>query len=133
MMKPLEIYIHIPFCMQKCRYCDFLSYKASDEAKEKYLEALLKEIIYYAKDFVLYEVGTIFIGGGTPSCVDAEWIEKIMQCIRHHYRCSADWEVSIEVNPGTVTKDKLERYICAGVNRISFGLQSADNEELKML
>ncbi len=132
-MKPIEIYIHIPFCLQKCRYCDFLSYAASDETKEKYLKALVEEMTYYAKDYAEYEVDTIFIGGGTPSCIDAKWIEKIMECIRMNYKCNSDWEVSMEANPGTVTKEKLECYKRAGINRISFGLQSAHNEELQML
>lgn len=132
-MKPIEIYIHIPFCMQKCRYCDFLSYAAADEVKEKYLVALVEEISYYAKDFAEYEVDTVFIGGGTPSCIDAKWIEEIMECIKTHFKCNPDWEVSMEANPGTVTKDKLDCYKEAGINRISFGLQSAHNKELKML
>ena len=132
-MKPIEIYIHIPFCIQKCRYCDFLSYAASEEVKKQYFEALLEEIRYHAKELSEYEVDTVFIGGGTPSCVDAKWIEQIMDCIRKYFTCHSLWEVSIEANPGTVTLDKLNSYRNAGINRISFGLQSSKDEELKIL
>ena len=133
MDKSLGIYIHIPFCVRKCRYCDFLSGPANEEVKEKYVAALLKEIEQNAEILENRRVETIFFGGGTPSVLNGSEIVRIMKRLRDFVKISEDAEVSIEANPGTVTKEKLLQWKEAGINRISFGLQSADNEELKRL
>lgn len=130
----LGLYIHIPFCVSKCDYCDFLSAPADEGTKERYVKALLQEIDSYqelAKDYLL---STIFIGGGTPSSIKASYIEAIMNKIRECFHVDEKrLEATIEINPGTVTKEKLLSYQKAGINRISFGLQSTDNKELKLL
>lgn len=125
------IYIHIPFCKQKCLYCDFVSAKGCDRDMELYEEALLKEIESTEID---EPVDSVFFGGGTPSVYKVEYIEEILKIIFRKYNIDKDVaEITIEVNPGTVDYDKLKRYRAAGINRISIGLQSADNEELKLL
>lgn len=125
------IYIHIPFCKQKCLYCDFVSAKGCDRDMELYEEALLKEIESTEID---EPVDSVFFGGGTPSVYKVEYIEEILKIIFGKYNIAKDKaEITIEVNPGTVDYDKLKRYRAAGINRISIGLQSADNEELKLL
>lgn len=127
----MEIYVHIPFCVKKCTYCDFLSAPADDDTKDKYVLALCDEI----KNGSLKEepVSSIFIGGGTPSILKGEQIEKIMKTIYENYSVNSDAEISIECNPGTVTYEKLLEYKRCGINRISFGLQSAHNNDLKEL
>ena len=134
--KSLGIYIHIPFCVQKCLYCDFVSGPASDEIKRNYVNYLLKEIeacIYGNKSGSEYIVDTIFIGGGTPSVLDAERIEEILCKLKEKFAISNDCECTIEVNPGTVDFTKLEKYREAGINRLSIGLQSCNDNELKIL
>ena len=132
--KPLGLYIHIPFCVKKCDYCDFLSAPATEEMKKRYVDALITEIKSYGSFYLNYEVQTIFFGGGTPSCLKASDIERLMKAIGETFRLSsASMEVSIEVNPGTITQEKLRAYKRAGINRLSFGLQSANDEELKKL
>ncbi len=133
MKRELELYFHIPFCVQKCHYCDFLSAPADDLTKGKYMEALLTETVGSAKAYQEYTVTTVFIGGGTPSAVDAAYVEGLMAAVREHYHVSEDAEISIEVNPGTADGEKLRRYRKAGINRLSIGMQSADNEELKRI
>lgn len=135
MYQELELYIHIPFCVKKCAYCDFLSGPADHEHKRKYLDALLKEIQSYKKNQQIsdYIVTSIFFGGGTPSIFPGEWICQIMDAVRETFTLTADAEITIEANPGTVDEEKLNLYKEAGINRISFGCQSADNEELKRL
>lgn len=130
---PLELYFHIPFCVRKCLYCDFLSGAYDKKVQDAYMEALLTEAVGRAKECAEYEVQTVFIGGGTPSVVDASWIERLLKTVRKHFAMAQDAEISMEVNPGTVDLDKLLRYRSAGVNRLSIGLQSANDEELKML
>lgn len=132
-MKTISIYIHIPFCIKKCNYCDFLSAPADSRTQEEYLLALNQEIITNAPLYNAYEVQTVFIGGGTPTVIPAESICTILDIIRDHYHVSNDAEISMEANPGTVSKTSLELYKNAGINRLSFGLQSADNKELKCL
>lgn len=129
--KTIGIYIHIPFCVQKCLYCDFVSGPGTDKMKEDYVNHLLKEIDANAKKD--YIVDTIFIGGGTPSSIDANHIEKILCKLKEIFDVSEDCECSIEVNPGTVTEQKLKIYREAGVNRLSIGLQSCNGNELKAL
>ncbi len=132
--KELGLYLHIPFCVRKCDYCDFLSAPGTESAKKSYVEALLTEIVSYQGRTSDYVVETIFFGGGTPSCIPEEDIERIMAAIRETFTISEErLEATIEVNPGTVTKGKLEVYRRAGINRISFGLQSTKSMELKKL
>ncbi len=137
MRKQLELYIHIPFCIKKCEYCDFLSGPAGQERQREYVDALCLEIQAYGtsqrEEFADYEVCSIFFGGGTPSILPGEWLAEIMQEIYQQFAVSEDAEISMEANPGTVTEEKLCQYRKAGVNRISFGCQSTNNEELKML
>ena len=133
-LRELGLYIHIPFCVRKCDYCDFLSAPATDAAKAEYMEALLTEIKSYQGRTSEYIVPTVFIGGGTPSCIPAEDIIRIMEELHRSFHMEeAVLEATIEVNPGTVNKEKLLQYRDAGLNRISFGLQSTEKEELKRL
>ncbi len=132
-MKPLGIYIHIPFCVRKCRYCDFLSGAADREMQGNYVEKLLEEIEQYAELLGQRRIDTIFFGGGTPSILDAKYIVQIMESLKKYGNISGDAEISLEANPGTVTEEKLLLWKEAGINRLSFGLQSADNGELKEL
>lgn len=135
--KDLGLYIHIPFCVRKCDYCDFLSAPADEDTKFNYVRALIKEIKSYSQISTEYLVKTIFIGGGTPSSLNGEFIAEILKAVREVF-CITEGEegypeITIEVNPGTVTKEKLDAYKLAGINRLSFGLQSTDNSELKLL
>lgn len=123
--------------MQKCVYCDFLSAPAGEDVKRKYIEALICEINItcglYNDRLSGYQVKTIFFGGGTPSAVKPEYIRDIMKCLNEHFDIAEGAEVTIECNPGTLDINKADIYRECGINRISFGLQSADNTELKML
>lgn len=132
-MNGLEIYIHIPFCVKKCDYCDFLSAPADLETKEKYVEALINEIKLNKNKMSEYVVDTVFIGGGTPSLLEEKQISKIMSVLRDNCNMSENPEITIECNPGTITESKLCEYKKSGINRISFGLQSANDEELKSI
>lgn len=129
----LELYIHIPFCVRKCAYCDFLSGVDNEENKESYVNALIQEIKQYEQFHGQYVVSTIFIGGGTPSLLTKQQIKRIFEALHHVFEISKEAEITIEANPGTVSKEKLDMYRMCGVNRISFGLQSTNNEELKLL
>ena len=132
-MKKLAIYIHIPFCVRKCLYCDFLSAPASDETREQYVQALCREIREERKSYVNYKIETIFLGGGTPSLLSGEQLDRILGTVFDAYQVADDCEISMEVNPGTVTKEKLKAYKRAGVNRLSIGMQSDVEEELQSL
>lgn len=132
----LELYVHIPFCVQKCKYCDFLSAPASKQVQNAYMEALLKEIREKSEGRYLpgnLKVTSVFIGGGTPSVVDAEWIGRLMQVIGECFSLEPDAEISMEVNPGTVTGESLALYRRAGINRLSIGCQSTDDGELERI
>jgi oxygen-independent coproporphyrinogen-3 oxidase len=164
--RDLGLYIHIPFCIKKCDYCDFLSTSADDKTKNDYVKAMINEIKSYKDLASEYLVKTIFIGGGTPSSIDSKYVLEILEAVKDVFSIYGihdkqedkkglihklfrkekkqdeneqkenSWEVAeitIEVNPGTITKEKLEVYKAAGINRLSIGLQSADNEELKLL
>jgi oxygen-independent coproporphyrinogen-3 oxidase len=132
--RELGLYIHIPFCVRKCEYCDFLSAPGTDSAKREYVDALLREIESYQGKTSMYVVSTIFFGGGTPSCIPEIDIASIMACLRSTFYIQEEkLEATIEVNPGTITKEKLISYQKAGINRISFGLQSTNNMELEQL
>ena len=133
MKKSLGIYIHIPFCVRKCKYCDFLSGPAGIETQEVYIEMLLKEIEQHERILKNRQTDTIFFGGGTPSILEGDAIVRIMKKLKDLGNVSETVEISIEANPGTVTEEKLRLWKQAGINRISFGLQSADNSELKQL
>lgn len=133
MKNSLGIYIHIPFCVKKCRYCDFLSGPAGKDVQKQYVDKLLEEIESYAGMLKKSSTETVFFGGGTPSILEGTEILRIMEQLQKYANLSETAEISIEANPGTVTKEKLLQWKKAGINRISFGLQSADNEELKKL
>lgn len=133
MRRDLELYIHIPFCVKKCAYCDFLSGPADEETMEYYVRALIREIESIESMKEMYRVVTVFVGGGTPSVLGGEQIERIFAALREKFAMESVREVTIEANPGTVTREKLKAYRSAGINRISFGLQSANNGELKQL
>ena len=131
-MKELELYLHIPFCVKKCNYCDFLSAPAREETRAAYVDALLEEIRGFDEPED-YEVVTVFFGGGTPSILPGQAIFRIMEALREKFSFRKGAEITLEANPGTVDKEKLSFYKKAGINRLSFGLQSADAEELKKL
>ena len=132
-MKSISIYIHIPFCVKKCQYCDFLSAPADSRAQKVYLRALKQEIREQAARYREYEVQTVFIGGGTPTAVPCEKLGEVLKTVFTCYRVNPHAEISMEANPGTVTKEALLSYRKAGINRLSIGLQSADDGELKLL
>ena len=131
-MKNIGIYIHIPFCKQKCKYCDFVSFKCNENKFEDYFKCVIKEITDKSAE-VKESVDTIYIGGGTPSIVPADYIEQIITIIKMNYKVLKTAEITIEVNPGTVDEDKLKRYKKIGINRLSIGLQSTNEKLLKML
>ena len=136
-MKRLGIYVHIPFCAKKCNYCDFYSLASGEDENKNYIEALKMEIKEVSKKVSTdYEVYTIYFGGGTPSIIKADYIKEILDVIRTHFQLYKDDfypEITIECNPKTVDMEKLKVYKDAGINRISLGLQSTDNDELKLL
>lgn len=132
--KLLSLYIHIPFCVRKCNYCDFLSAPADETVKEAYIQALLLEIEAYRKtELSMRPVRSVFIGGGTPSILDGNKIASVLDKIKDVFYLDENCEISIEMNPGTVTKEKCKCYFNAGVNRISIGLQSPDDTLLRVL
>ena len=157
-VKKIGIYVHIPFCKKKCKYCDFVSFSGMEDRVEEYFNALFEEIsiksdeiyknleVNEESDSVAnkyengkvnknerVEVDTIYIGGGTPSVVSEKYIEELIYLIHKKFVISETAEITIEVNPGTVSEEKLRNYINLGINRISIGLQSANNELLKLL
>lgn len=138
--KQIGLYIHIPFCKQKCSYCDFCSYANKESFIKRYIQCVLKEIIEVGNnnkiDFEngkddLFLVKTIYIGGGTPSLIDSKYIVQIIEDIKLNFEIDEKAEITIEVNPGTVTLEKLEDYKSAGINRLSIGLQSTHEHLLK--
>lgn len=141
-MKPMGIYIHIPFCMKKCEYCDFVSFAGKEDKMLAYTESLRKELEMVGKQNAqdkaegkddLLEIETIYLGGGTPSFLPAEEVEKILATIRENFILKKNCEITIEINPGTTTKEKLEIYQKAGINRLSIGLQSIQEHVLKVI
>jgi len=133
--KELGIYIHIPFCKQKCNYCDFISYTNKCDKIESYINCLEKEIDCF--DFTKYNITTIYIGGGTPSYIDSKYMKQIINTIYKKIQLEKNElkniEITIEVNPGTVTKEKLQDYKDIGINRLSIGLQCVQDRILKLL
>jgi len=132
-IRDLALYIHIPFCKSKCIYCDFLSFSGRESHFDAYFAALFDEIEKSAAKCDGVPVRSVFIGGGTPSLAGAARIEQLMQHLRRHFGIRQDAEVSIEINPGTACAEDFIGYKNAGINRISFGLQSADNGLLKSM
>lgn len=133
MKKDLGLYLHIPFCIQKCGYCDFLSAPAGREEREAYVQALEKEIRSYGDFAGGYRVSTVFVGGGTPSCLEASQTERIFEAVKDTFEIERMPEISMEMNPGTVTKEKLQAYKNCGINRLSIGLQSVRDSNLRLL
>lgn len=129
----MELYLHMPFCVRKCAYCDFLSFPSGAETQRMYAKRLMEDIDVMGKRYGEIPVETIFIGGGTPSVPDSGLIVEIMEHVRHAFHVADGAEISMEANPGTVTREKLTDYRKAGINRLSFGLQSANDQELKLL
>ena len=143
----MELYIHIPFCVRKCRYCDFLSFAADPDVHEQYVDQLIREIEMIPsvdagcnsgssalkRNLAGRMVETIFIGGGTPSLLPPATIERILAAVRQAFRVEPDAEITMEANPGTLTPESAAGYRQAGVNRLSLGLQSASEEELRLL
>ena len=129
---PVEIYIHIPFCIRKCDYCDFLSGPSGPEEQADYVQALLREI-QAVEEGEGRSVSSIFIGGGTPSVLDERLLGDILKEIRNRFKVEEDAEITIEVNPGTANIGKLQAYREMGINRLSIGLQSPQDRELKIL
>lgn len=133
MQKQIALYVHIPFCVKKCNYCDFLSFGADESTKRAYLEALHREVLYWQKIFCgRYRIKTVFIGGGTPTCLEAQELEYLGKII-NLFEIDDNAEITIEANPGTLDKEKICAIRKIGVNRVSLGLQSTIDEELKLL
>ena len=130
---PLSLYIHIPFCKKKCLYCDFLSAPACARERETYVKALLREISAMAASCKEYRIISVFFGGGTPSLLSSSQMERIMTAIREGYNLCKDAEITTECNPATAGLQKLSDYRSCGINRLSIGLQSANDKELKGL
>lgn len=132
-MKELELYLHIPFCERKCAYCDFLSAPADLPVRISYIKKLQEEIAYYGPEFEEYQVSSIFLGGGTPTILEGYQLAAILETVKKYFRLVADAEITVECNPGTLTAGKAEKLVQAGFNRLSMGLQSADDRELQLL
>ena len=133
--KPIGLYIHVPFCIKKCNYCDFCSYPANDvpsSVRTSYVESLTDELRGY-KRAERISVDTVFFGGGTPSLLEPSEIEKIFEAINESFDVAPTAEITIEMNPGTVSEKKLLTYKALGINRVSIGLQSIHENELKKL
>lgn len=133
MEQNLSLYLHIPFCVRKCLYCDFLSGPQSADMQEQYVEALCREIQETSPEYREYQVVSVFIGGGTPSVLLPEQTIRIMETLKSCFILTNTCEISMEMNPGTVTPEKMNVYRACGINRISIGLQSANDGELKAL
>jgi len=128
----LGIYIHIPFCVSKCKYCAFVSMVADEDDKKRYFVDLLNEIKLQAKQYSKhYSVSSIYIGGGTPSCLDYYYVRDLLSCIYKNFAVKNTAEITIEINPNSADKLKIREYILSGVNRFSIGLQSVNPKILK--
>jgi oxygen-independent coproporphyrinogen-3 oxidase len=140
-MTPYSLYLHIPFCKHRCAYCDFNTYAGQEDSIPAYVDTLIREIDFVGQqlDHATIEpsdyrtAGTVFFGGGTPSLLSGPQFASVMDALRSAFALTTDAEVSIEANPGTISPDKLAAIRAAGINRISFGVQSANTEELRML
>lgn len=133
-MNPIGLYVHIPFCQQKCRYCDFSSFPGMDVLDiERYIDALCLEIRNFAKINGIIPVQTIYFGGGTPSYIDEIFISRVMMLIKKYFNLKESAEITLEANPATVDLKKAQTYIQIGINRISIGLQTTDDKLLKTI
>lgn len=132
-MKELELYFHIPFCERKCAYCDFLSAPADLPVRISYIKKLQEEVAYYGAQYGEYQVSSIFFGGGTPTILEGYQLAAILETVKEHFNITTDAEITVECNPGTLTAGKAEKLVQAGFNRLSMGLQSADDRELQLL
>lgn len=128
----ISLYLHIPFCKKKCKYCDFVSINARDEFVARYVSALEKEIEMQGKTYENAVVKTVFFGGGTPSLLPTEHFSRIMRAVKNNFKTNFS-EVTVECNPESLTQEKLEVYKAEGVNRISIGVQSFDDNILRFL
>lgn len=131
--RPLGLYLHFPFCVRKCRYCDFLSFPSDEAGREIYLERLKEEIKARGAIYQDYNIETLFIGGGTPSLMTGQQLTELLDTVRASFHVSPVGEWTMECNPGTTDAETLRIYRNAGINRLSFGLQSMNDEELKYL
>lgn len=132
-MNTLSLYIHFPFCVRKCQYCDFLSGPGTAKAMSSYINDLKNEIAFRGQFFRDHQVMSVFFGGGTPSLLSEIQMNDIMSCIRSNFSLNPHAEITCECNPGTLSEDKLNGFLNAGINRLSIGLQSANDTELEML
>lgn len=132
-MSGIELYIHIPFCVKKCLYCDFLSGVFDEKMQRRYTAALCTEIKYLAATHPDCTISTIYVGGGTPSWLSEDLMDDIITTVKKNFKVSPQAEISVECNPGTLTAEKLNVYRSIGINRLSIGLQSANDDELKEL
>lgn len=128
-----EIYIHIPFCMKKCLYCDFPSGAYGSDIRRRYTKALLRELLYQAERMDDCDITTVYIGGGTPTWLEEKLMEKVIRAVYKYFHVRPDAEFTMEANPATASEKTLALYHSLGVNRLSIGLQSADETELKTL
>ena len=134
MMNNIGIYIHVPFCVQKCKYCDFCSFeKTSEKEREDYTCALCNELVKKAKDAKKRRVDTVFFGGGTPSLLSNDQLARIFSCLRENYEIEENAEITLELNPATANKEKFQFLLSLGVNRLSIGMQSSSDGELSAL
>ncbi|WP_313232393.1 radical SAM family heme chaperone HemW [Tissierella praeacuta] len=132
-MKDLSLYIHIPFCISKCYYCDFSSFTNINHKIDEYINSLIIELDLYKDKIKDYSIKTIFIGGGTPSCINPRYINRILEFIYRNFNTSDLVEVTIETNPGTLDKEKVQIYMESGINRVSMGMQTLDDTLLKSI
>ncbi len=133
-LPPLSLYIHLPWCVKKCPYCDFNSHTFESGLPEKeYVDALISDLEYQLPGIWGRRIVSVFIGGGTPSLFSVESIKKIMSTVRSHLNCLPNMEVTMEANPGTVEQEKFNGFFAAGINRLSIGVQSFDNKKLQSL
>lgn len=132
-MNRLSLYVHVPFCRKKCRYCDFVSFKAGEDEQKIYFDALKKEMEIRAEEIGSREISTVYFGGGTPSSVKSEFITETLDHIYSAYNIRSDAEITVEANPESLTPEKAEALKKAGFNRLSMGLQSANNSTLKRI
>ncbi|MEG0181054.1 MAG: radical SAM family heme chaperone HemW [Peptostreptococcaceae bacterium] len=129
----LGLYIHVPFCAQKCYYCDFNSYKIKSNEKEDYLINIEREMLLYKDEFKDKSFDTVFLGGGTPSILKVDELKRLMSKMYENFNIKDDAEITIECNPGTINKEKLEAMKKIGINRLSIGLQATQNYHLKSI
>ena len=129
----LGLYLHIPYCLHKCGYCDFNSHPENQEESVRYVEALLSELKFYSTTLKKYSVLTVFMGGGTPTILPHLQLKRILQTVRQNFNLTLDCEITIEANPATIKLETLQEIRSAGYNRISIGVQSFDEKELQLL